>query len=108
MYLEPNCDMDLEVYKDWLYEFNANDDLREINPYCLITNCFCYANDQQGDLLAKYFGVFSNNHDDFYGDAREWSVEFRNISDGDGSAVGTWGVGNYDTLDQIEYGEHFG
>ncbi len=31
MWQEPNCELDLDVYKDWLYEFNNNDDLRDID-----------------------------------------------------------------------------
>lgn len=31
MIIEPNSDMDLDVYKDWLFEFNNNDDLRNID-----------------------------------------------------------------------------
>ncbi len=44
MYQEPNCDMDLEIYKDWIYEFNDNDDLREVDFAALVygTNFLYY------------------------------------------------------------------
>jgi len=29
--IEPNCELPWELYKDWLYEFNDNDDLRNID-----------------------------------------------------------------------------
>ncbi len=35
MWQEPNCSMDWHIYLDWLYEFNNNDDLREINCFNL-------------------------------------------------------------------------
>jgi len=42
MWQEPNCSMDLDVYKDWIYEFNNNDELRDISFWILVGGLYEY------------------------------------------------------------------
>ncbi len=57
--LNPMSDMDLEVYKDWLYEFNNNDDLRDIDFYSLVTGCYCFIDEDENNYM--YHDVFGQN-----------------------------------------------
>lgn len=50
--LNPNCDMDLDVYKDWLYEFNNNDDLRDIDFASFVSGLYHPRNCHQ------YWGIY--------------------------------------------------
>lgn len=103
MWHEPNCELPWDLYLDWLAD-QGFDELRDINFYSLTTGCFTDANDENGDIYHHYLDMFLDDHDDFNGNASDWSVEFKNFSDGDGSRSGTWGVGNYETMDEIEFG----
>ncbi len=66
---EPNCDMDLDVYKDWLYEFNNNNELRDVNFSVFASsvdhtyNYHCYYDFPAGSILTSNNGSIMNYYD---------------------------------------------
>jgi len=106
MLIEPNCDMDWDVYKDWLYEFNNNNDLRNIDFHSLTSNDWNFMLSYQfeyfdGCILESYGDGSGEEQDAFKGDEEHWkffinsSPQFQDVcSDADGTGEGGIGSGH--------------
>ncbi len=67
LYQEPNADLPEEIYKDWLFEFNNNDDLREINFAILTAICgVIFYGCHQLDNYTHVFGIGDGSEDGGY------------------------------------------
>lgn len=79
---EPNCDMDLEIYKDWLYEFNETEDLREIPIWSLVSYPYDFLMSHQvyNEYDVFYPGIFEGLGDG----SEDFFYDIQKSTDGDG------------------------